>query len=111
VQLQRLLLQHQQQQLLHLQLPATCRSYIFDSVFFCRELYGFEGHFFLISAVDGSKSYHPESKIIIDLTTAYTLFGNRPDRTIAKIGDAVRSICETWNQDWSENRVSSIFLN
>ena len=63
------------------------------------QILGVQKHFCLIKVKDGSKSYSPESKVIVDIPTALAFFG---DLTSTKtiVGEYIHKICNQWNSDY-----------
>ena len=73
--------------------------------YFFSAVYPIGSHFFCISIVDATKSYHPESSLVLDLPTAYVFFGLDPKKTIKRIGDSARALVKEWNQAFSRTEV------
>jgi len=68
-------------------------------------LYPYNGHFFAISAKDRTLSYRPETKVVVDIYSAYCLFKRNPKQTLNAINSMVQSICAAWNTKYSSKQV------
>ena len=59
-------------------------------------------HFFYLHARDESKTYAPESQIVIDVPTAIAFFGSDgKDSTLELIHGRVKSLVEEWNAQYA----------
>ncbi len=65
-----------------------------------RKIYSLNGYFFLMSLIDWSVPYHPESKTIMDLDTALNFFYEGREATKLRIGNMARSLVEAWNRKY-----------
>lgn len=76
------------------------KTYILNISFFSN-IVGVQKHFCLISIKDDSKSYSPESKIILDIPTTIAFFG---DLNSSKqiVGEYIHKICDRWNSQYLE---------
>lgn len=63
------------------------------------------GHYFAISAVDRTLSYKPETKIVFDILSAFTIFYTQAHVTVHKISKQVNSLCSSWNDKYSKQEV------
>lgn len=70
----------------------------------CRKIYDIGSHFFAVRVKDGSKSYTPESKIVMDLPTAWAFFGLNPTETQSVVQEKVRLLCKSWNEQYAFKR-------
>lgn len=75
------------------------------------ELYPIGEYFFAIGCIDGSKSYRPESSIVIDLATAYAFFGVNPAETVAKIKESAAKVVNKLNAKYSKRQVGKKLAN
>lgn len=69
--------------------------------FVCSSVYPFNGHFVLLETQDGVLGYKPCTKNVIDVHSAYTLFGKAPHDTVKTVTLAAKEICKTWNELYS----------
>lgn len=63
------------------------------------------GHYFAISAVDRTLSYKPETKIVFDILSAFTIFYTQAHVTVHKISKQVNNLCSSWNEKYSKQEV------
>ena len=61
-------------------------------------------YYFAIKVYDLSKSYRPESSIVIDLPAALSFFGNK--KTLERIRNLGTAVCEDWNAEFGRGDVS-----
>jgi len=81
-------------------------------MFFYSEIYPVSDHFFVLHTVDSSKTYSPESQIVIDIPTAVAFFGQRGrDDTLSKVHGMAVSLVSEWNKHFyaDPNKVSYSF--
>lgn len=65
-------------------------------------LYPLDGHFCAVHLTDGTKTYRPESQIVLDLDTTFGFFGGDRAKSLARIASEVESLCDEWNLDNKE---------
>lgn len=64
----------------------------------------------MISCVDGAESYRPETKIVIDVSSAYLIFGpENVARTCSRLNSAVEKVCSKWNSKYEDEEVVDIY--
>ena len=71
-------------------------------LFFFSTLWPCSKHFFLLSLIDNSVSYSPESKIIFDIPTALHFFSD-PIAARRIVGEKTADLCHRWNEQFSKN--------
>lgn len=60
------------------------------------------GHYwFLISIIDWSVGYRPETKTLLDIDTALNFFLVAREATKLRIGNMARSLVAAWNKKYS----------
>ncbi len=59
-------------------------------------------HFFLLKVADWSKSYKPESKILMDVPSALNFFLKDPKYTLATVQQRLEEFVGLWNSTYSE---------
>lgn len=64
------------------------------------QIYNMGGFFFLMSIIDWSVAYHPESKIIMDVDTALNFFYDSREATKLRIGNMTRALVAAWNKKY-----------
>lgn len=57
-------------------------------------------YFASIRVLDYSKTYSPESKVVLDIPTAWIFFGQDPAKTLQAVGQMVRQLTTKWNQKY-----------
>jgi hypothetical protein len=75
----------------------------FSKVRFCvsfSSLWPCDKHFFLLSLVDTSVNYTPETKVIFDIPTAIQFFGD-PTSARTIVGEKIADLCRRWNEKFS----------
>ena len=68
-------------------------------------LYPLNGHYFVISGIDRTLSYTPETRSVLDIASAYTVFCKLSNLTVHKISKQVTEICEKWNLKYEAKQV------
>ena len=68
---------------------------------FFRKIYSVANCWFLISIIDWSIAYRPESKTLMDLDTALNFFLVARDATKLRIGNMARSLVAAWNKKYA----------
>lgn len=63
------------------------------------------GHYFVISGIDRTLSYTPETRSVLDIASAYTVFCKLSNLTVHKISKQVTEICEKWNLKYEAKQV------
>lgn len=63
------------------------------------DLYPIKDHFLCLTARDRSKTWQPVSTIIMDIPTAYALFGSNPERTLHRVQGIVKKMVDDWNAE------------
>lgn len=64
-------------------------------------------YFFSIRVVDHSKDYSPESKVVLDVPTAWVFFGKDGRKTARLVGDMVRRLVKQWNDRYATDSAVS----
>ena len=60
----------------------------------------------MVSCVDGAETYRPETKIVLDIASAYLIFGRENvARTCKRLGSAVDKVCAVWNAKYEKQEV------
>jgi hypothetical protein len=59
-------------------------------------------HFFLLKVSDWSKSYKPESKILMDIPSALNFFLRDPKYTLETVRQRLQAFVDLWNSTYSE---------
>ena len=65
-----------------------------------RRIYSLGGFFFLMSIIDWSVAYHPESKILMDIETALNFFYDSREATKLRVGNMTRALVSAWNKKY-----------
>jgi hypothetical protein len=65
---------------------------------FFRKIYALGGYFFLLHLIDWSSSWHPESKIIMDIPTAVAFFYEKKEHTRKKVSRMSQQLVDAWNE-------------
>jgi hypothetical protein len=65
---------------------------------FFRKIYALGGYFFLLHLIDWSSSWHPESKIIMDIPTAVAFFYEKKEHTRKKVLRMSQQLVDAWNE-------------
>lgn len=71
----------------------------------CSKLYPFNEHFFAISAIDRTLSYAPETKIVLDIWSAFKILRENAGFTAHKLSKQAKELCEKWNDKYSRKEV------
>lgn len=82
-------------------LPSLCIKKFAIYYFFPppSDLYPVGNYFFVLTCVDGSKTYKPVGCTVMDIPTAYAFFGLDPGKTCARVTAAVNHLVQSWNQN------------
>ena len=56
--------------------------------------------------MDESREYKPESQVVLDLESAYALFGHHPKETLSIARAGIQKLCADWNAENSTKVVS-----
>jgi len=73
------------------------------------DLYPVGNYFFVLTSVDGSKTYKPVGCTVMDIPTAYAFFGLDPGKTCARVTAAVNHLVQSWNQNEAQKSSVSFF--
>jgi hypothetical protein len=65
-----------------------------------RRIYSLNGFFFLLSLIDWSVPYHPETKTLMDIETALNFFHEGREATKLRIGNMARALVAAWNKKY-----------
>ena len=72
----------------------------------CSPLFPFNSHFFTLCGVDGCETYRPENKTVIDIYSGWAIFHpSNVTKTLAKITNAARDVCDSWNVEYAKPEV------
>ncbi len=73
----------------------------YEVIIFFRKIYSVANFWFLISIIDWSIAYRPESKTLMDIDTALNFFLVARDVTKLRIGNMARSLVAAWNKKYA----------
>ena len=69
-------------------------------------LFPFANHYFAVCGVDGSEHYRPESKVVIDIYSAWLVLSPRnASKTLAQVTSTAKEVADSWNADYSSPQV------
>lgn len=77
------------------------------SFYDCRLLYPYNNHFLALSAKDLTLHYAPKNGIVLDVYSAWAVFGKDPAQTAAAVTRDARLVSNQWNAKFSSAQVSS----
>ena len=65
----------------------------------------------MISLIDWSVNYHPESKTLMDIDTALNFFHEGREATKLRVGNMARALVGAWNRKYEGTSTVNIFIN
>jgi len=66
---------------------------------FCSAIFPFSGFFCAVHLTDGTKTYRPESQIVLEAGTALAFFGGDRSRSVDRVRSELVALCNEWNAD------------
>ena len=73
-------------------------------------LFPYNNHFFALSAKDLTLHYAPKNGIVLDVYSAWAVFGKDPAQTAAAVTRDARLVSTQWNAKFSSAQVSTVQL-
>jgi len=65
-----------------------------------------------VCGVDGSEHYRPESKVVIDIYSAWLVLSPRnASKTLAQVTSTAKEVADSWNADYSSPQVQHLKAN